>query len=675
MARLSEIVEKVKSKDTISGEQAEEQITLLGSIRDLLKLTNLQLHTMNKTLIDAMATERRNNDKLLLTFREAEMERKKEDLRGTAANPEEPPRGLNFGLGDLLIPAILAWQAGLDDVIQAITVVPTILKETSMLIGGKLLDGFKALKNAIGSLIAKPLASIIDSVRNGKFFGSIVDMFASLKTVFGVYILSPLEKIVDSIRKMKIVGPIIEAISRMASAITSFIIKPFESAVELIKSLKPFQTISNMFTSLSLSFDELNKTLGKVEGTVKSASKIGSLFKPLTELFGYLSRLVSNVSNILPIGKLLSKLPIVNVIFGVYDFVQGFLKGYNEEGLLTGIKEGIFEVVRGVVTKPLDLIKDVVSWAADKLGFASFSDILDGFSFTTLFDETIVPALNKFIGNFVTAAVGIIDGLKLLATGDFSASWNKLFGTSLEFFTNQAKWLYDNFIRGPLSWFFGDNVIRATEQTMQDVLGGAVDFFTNFPQWLYDNTVGPALNMFSGLFSSNENGPNAGLAQTPFQMPEMISNFGKWFYDSTIGPVADFITSWIPEGGVVAELERLLGDSLQIFKDLPGWIYKNTLEPITSLFSSGSETVSSLRDVRTPPGLASRGAPQLAPRPNENKPQVTIGQVIGSVNNSTGAGGSAPPSGNISPGPTNPLPNGYSDTGNYLYNGGFNWGN
>lgn len=660
MARLSEITEKIKSQDTITGAQAEEQIMLLGAIRDQMKLSNIQLYNINKTMLDTMSAERRNNDKLLLAFRESEMEKKKEELRGTSADESGAPRGAGFGLGDLIIPALLAWQAGLDDVIQAITVVPTILKEISALIGGKLLDGFKTLKALISSSLITPINNIIDNIRNGKFYGSMVDMLTSLKNVLGAYILRPLENIIDTIRKIRIVGPIIDTITILKNVFGAYILRPLENMIEIVRKSKIVTGISNTITILKNAFGAyILRPLENAIDLVRNSKVLASISNSMTSLFTSMSSFLSNLTSAKVFARTLSKLPILNAIFAVYDFMKGFLKGYEEEGLLTGIKEGIFEVIRGVVTKPLDLIKDVASWALRRLNIGALADELDKFSFTTFFDETIVPAMNRFIGNFVTAAVGIIDGIKLLADGDYMGSIKSLLGTSLEFFTNQAKWLYDNFIKGPLSWFFGEDVIKATEQSMKDVLGGAVDFFTNFPQWLYDNTIGPALKMFDGLMTSNENGPNKGLPQKPFQVSDVISNFGKWFYDNTIGPITDFVSSWIPEGGVVAQLEKLLGDSLKIFTDFAGWFHEKFTKPLTELFTT-SETPAEINSrIRQGSGGARRGEITIPPRelPRDDRAPVTIGQVIGSVNNTTGASaGSA--TGNVGVS-TQIMPNGF----------------
>jgi hypothetical protein len=49
-----------------------------------------------------------------------------------------------------------------------------------------------------------------------------------------------------------------------------------------------------------------------------------------------------------------------------------------------------------LITMPLDLLKNGISWIAEKLGFDEFSAVLDSFSFTGLFDKLVDGPL-KFI--------------------------------------------------------------------------------------------------------------------------------------------------------------------------------------------------------------------------------------------------------------------------------------
>jgi hypothetical protein len=57
--------------------------------------------------------------------------------------------------------------------------------------------------------------------------------------------------------------------------------------------------------------------------------------------------------------------------------------------ILGGLEGGIANLVDFFISAPLDLVKDIISWAAGKLGFENASEVLDSFSFSDLFREVI----------------------------------------------------------------------------------------------------------------------------------------------------------------------------------------------------------------------------------------------------------------------------------------------
>jgi len=75
----------------------------------------------------------------------------------------------------------------------------------------------------------------------------------------------------------------------------------------------------------------------------------------------------------------------VTIIMSVIDAVKGFMEGFSEEGILGGITGAFEGVITGLVAVPLDLLKNLVSWIAEKLGFEGLSEKLDSFSFAEMF--------------------------------------------------------------------------------------------------------------------------------------------------------------------------------------------------------------------------------------------------------------------------------------------------
>ena len=88
---------------------------------------------------------------------------------------------------------------------------------------------------------------------------------------------------------------------------------------------------------------------------------------------------------------------------GIWDTISGAIEGYETGGILGAIKGAIKGLFNSVVGGVADLLKDMVSWVADKLGFKGVSEFLDSFSFTDLF-STLVDN----IGNAIEYVLGAI---------------------------------------------------------------------------------------------------------------------------------------------------------------------------------------------------------------------------------------------------------------------------
>lgn len=147
------------------------------------------------------------------------------------------------------------------------------------------------------------------------------------------------------------------------------------------KLIKPFQNFMNGIKGVGESTSKLGKTLGKFFGAFKFIGRFVAF--PLT------------------------------VIMGLIDGIKGMFAGAaRQEGFfnkLVGGFVGIFTgVVKGLIGMPLDLIKDLISWIAGKLGFENFSKVLDSFSFS----ETIQKIGDGIADFFVGFTDGIVYNLK-----------------------------------------------------------------------------------------------------------------------------------------------------------------------------------------------------------------------------------------------------------------------
>ena len=71
------------------------------------------------------------------------------------------------------------------------------------------------------------------------------------------------------------------------------------------------------------------------------------------------------------------------------DTVKGAMAGFEEEGFIGGVKGAIKGLINSLIMMPLDLLKDLISWALDKLGFEEASKSLDSFSFQDMFSDFV----------------------------------------------------------------------------------------------------------------------------------------------------------------------------------------------------------------------------------------------------------------------------------------------
>jgi len=181
----------------------------------------------------------------------------------------------------------------------------------------------------------------------------------------------------------------------LPTKITGLIPQPVRTAltstVELMKkALKP---VTTMLAGIGSLFG------GDSKSKVSIFTKIGNLFNPKT------NPVVSKALGFLKIGgKLLLKvLWPITLLLETFNFITGFMEGYQRDGIIGGIRDGVNKVFNSIVAFPLNLLKDGVSWLLEKMGFSEASKILDQFTFTDLFGR-----LFDGLGGLITYAIDSI---------------------------------------------------------------------------------------------------------------------------------------------------------------------------------------------------------------------------------------------------------------------------
>lgn len=151
------------------------------------------------------------------------------------------------------------------------------------------------------------------------------------------------------------------------------------------------------------------KNIGsKISGLFGKSGTFGKVFGIISKGFAPIAKFAAGFGSVL--GKLF--LPIT-IIMGIVDTVTGFMDGFETGGLLGGVMGAIKGLFNGLIMKPLDLLKDGVSWIASKLGFENFSEMLDGFSFEEMFSDMVDGLHNILtgIGEWFSSKIDFVKGL------------------------------------------------------------------------------------------------------------------------------------------------------------------------------------------------------------------------------------------------------------------------
>jgi hypothetical protein len=149
-------------------------------------------------------------------------------------------------------------------------------------------------------------------------------------------------------------------------------------------------------------------------------------FKAFKEFFSFFA------AKFKPLGKVLGKLFLpITIIMGIFDGIKGAISGAEEESgtagkFVGGLMGAISGILVGLVGMPLDLLKDLVSWIAGKMGMDGASEFLDSFSFSD-----IISGVFDVVKDFFMAIVDFFTDLfsegPSAAFGNLGTNINELF--------------------------------------------------------------------------------------------------------------------------------------------------------------------------------------------------------------------------------------------------------
>ena len=441
---FSEIIAEIK--DSIDD-------TYLLQVEQLDKLTNIE------KLIDAVAfsgTSYTSEEKLENTKREERSISLLEEIAkniGLLKEPEkeeDKPESSGFGLGKFLTGLAIALGSLAGIVGAYVNQFKFFLKGFTYFVG-EFKKAFKFLNPKLYEDIAKDIETGLSKIR--KVFSSIGEWVETT--------ISKFKKIFTFGEDSKI-GKIIAGFKQ---SISNF----FEPLVEMFKGeSKLGKVVSSLKTAATMFFEPFLIAFEELKGFFTSGP-VGTILKTLKNTFGFIGEGLSKFGSLFGkvagiVGKLF--LPLT-IIMTAWDTIKGALEGFEKGGIIGGITGAIKGLVDSVIMAPLDALKSIVSWIAEKFGFDTISKALDSFSFASMFDslfDTIPEAKQAFSDNINNALQTVVTdiGEWFSSIGDDLLAM--LAGIGIPEFTIPVPdWMGGPITLGPWYPFKGESVETAAE--------------------------------------------------------------------------------------------------------------------------------------------------------------------------------------------------------------------
>jgi len=189
---------------------------------------------------------------------------------------------------------------------------------------------------------------------------------------------------------------------------------------------------------------EVSKIVVATGGKIVSAFQTVKTF--VIDLFAKVGAFFKNISGITTIfgkiGIVLGKIFFpITVLLTLFDTIKGAIEGFKEEGIIGGIKGALSGFLASVVGVPLDLLKNLLSWLAEKLGFENVSKTLDSFNFVDLI-KSGVKGIFQFFQDLFTdplKAFGLDKPTELLQKA--GNVFKSIFGGIVEFLASIAEFI------------------------------------------------------------------------------------------------------------------------------------------------------------------------------------------------------------------------------------------
>lgn len=205
--------------------------------------------------------------------------------------------------------------------------------------------------------------------------------------------------------------------------------KFISNIVDKLKNSKIFKSISGLFQKV---FGPGKGFFSRLSGIFKSIVKFatGGPFKAIMKFAGSIGRIMGKVF-----------LPIT-VLFGIFDFVKGFMRGKKEGGIIEGIKQGIMDLVDGLIGNLIRILMWIPTKLAEWMGFDQLAAAIGEYT------DDIFAGIGEVFS-------GLVDFVKAIFTWDTGAMKESLSG------------IWDGIVKVFLAPF------KLIEGLVKDIFGGS----------------------------------------------------------------------------------------------------------------------------------------------------------------------------------------------------------
>lgn len=296
------------------------------------------------------------------------------------------------------------------------------------------------------------------------------------------------------------------------------------------------QTIANAvrtaFTPVTAAINGIKNIFTRVRRYTNAIQKgtgaFGTIMAKVGQVFGGLAK------SAMAIGRIVGRLFVpLNVLFVGFETIKTSIERFKTDGIFGGIIGALEGFVKGIVTIPLDLLKDGVAWIAGKLGFEKVSEGLKSFSFSELLSKLFDFVLmfpkwaSSVFSNFVDGAVAKWEGFKE-SLFNINEWFNGLAERSNAFFggirDSIGEW-FDNFFAGiGEGW---NNFVGA----LGELPGKMIEAFQSVKNWV-KKKIAAAKRMLNPLnWFRGDDDDDAGNFEKGGKIP-----FGKYGLVGEAGP-------------------------------------------------------------------------------------------------------------------------------------------